>query len=53
MPVYLVGASNKLKEEDLRKIANETGGRYWNINNLQEFFAILRDIYVEEKIRLI
>lgn len=49
VPVYIVGAGKKLKEEDLKKIASDTGGKYWNINDLQEFYAILRDIYEEEK----
>lgn len=49
VPVYIVGAGKKLKEEELKKIASDTGGKYWNINDLQEFYAILRDIYEEEK----
>ena len=51
VPVYIVGAGKKIKSADLKKIANDTGGRYWNIDDLQEFYAILREIYVEEKSR--
>lgn len=49
VPVYIVGAGNNINTTVLKKIANDTGGKYWNISDLSDFFEKLKDIYAIEK----
>lgn len=49
VPVYIVGAGNNIKKDSLKEIADKTGGKYWNINDLNDFYTKLKEIYVLEK----
>lgn len=49
VPVYIVSVGNDIDETSLQKLARETGGRYWNIDDLQDFFEVLKEIYIAEK----
>lgn len=49
VPVYIVGVGNNVSKTELENIANKTGGKYWHINSLQDFYQILMQIYLIER----
>ncbi len=48
VPLYIIGAGDA-DSYGLTDIANRTGGRYWNINDLYDMSQILQSIYTEQK----
>ncbi len=49
VPVYIIGVGSDVDEYTLRDIAEQTGGQYWNINELQDMNEIYNTIYKEQK----
>ncbi|WP_049962177.1 VWA domain-containing protein [Oribacterium sp. FC2011] len=48
VPIYIIGAGS-VDTQTLTYIADQTGGRYWNINDLYDMTEILNEIYSEQK----
>ena len=49
VPVYIVGVGSNVNTSTLTNIAEKTGGKYWNIRSLQDFYKILMEIYKIER----
>lgn len=48
VPIYIVGTADA-ETQVLTRIAQDTGGRYWNINQISDLGQILDEIYKEQK----
>lgn len=48
VPIYIIGAGD-VDSYGLTYIAEQTKGRYWNINDLYDMSGILQSIYTEQK----
>lgn len=48
VPIYIIGTGG-VDTQTLTYIADQTGGRYWNINDLYDMTEILNEIYSEQK----
>ncbi len=48
VPVFIIG-TNDASYSDYDRIAESTGGQYWNINNISDMNQILDQIYDKEK----
>lgn len=48
VPIYIIGAGD-VDSYGLTYIAEQTKGRYWNINDLYDMSSILQNIYTEQK----
>ncbi|MBR2471647.1 MAG: VWA domain-containing protein, partial [Clostridia bacterium] len=49
VPVYTIGVGSQLKEDRLRRIANETGGTYHHIDDISAMSRVYDEIYKEQK----
>lgn len=49
VPVYIIGVSSSVETGTLRSIAEQTGGRYWFIDDLYDLSEIFDEIYSEQK----
>ncbi len=49
VPVYIIGVGRSLDTYTLRSMAEQTGGRYWHINDLYDLQEIFNQIYSEQK----
>ncbi|MGN0968832.1 MAG: VWA domain-containing protein [Oscillospiraceae bacterium] len=49
VPVYIIGVSRGVEESTLRSMAQNTGGRYWYIDDLYDLQEIFDQIYSEQK----
>lgn len=49
VPVYIIGVGWDVEEYTLRTIAENTGGRYWFIDDLYDLTEIFDEIYTEQK----
>lgn len=49
VPVYVIGVGDDVEESCLRTIADETGGKYWFIDDLYDLEEIFEQIYSEQK----
>lgn len=49
VPVYIIGVGGSLDSGTLRSMAENTGGRYWHINDLYDLQQIFDQIYSEQK----
>lgn len=49
VPVYTIGVGGNVNKNVLTNIAEKTGGKYWHINNFQDFYNILMEIYKIER----
>jgi len=49
VPVYTIGVGSNLREADLRRIANSTGGTYHHIDDISSMAQIYEEIYKEQK----
>ncbi len=50
VPIYIVGVSVEAETVDqLRRIAEDTGGRYWSIDDLYDLGQIYSEIYAEQQ----
>ena len=47
VPIFIIGTNGSLS--DYNRIAENTGGQYWNINNISDMNQILDQIYAQEK----
>lgn len=47
VPIFIIGANSSYDDYD--RIAENTGGQYWNINNISDMNQILDQIYAKEK----
>ncbi len=48
VPVYIIGVGYSVEEQTLRYVAEETGGRYWFIDDLYDLTVIFNQIYSEQ-----
>lgn len=48
VPVYIIGVGYDVEEQTLRYVAEETGGRYWFIDDLYDLTEIFNQIYSEQ-----
>lgn len=48
VPVYIIGVGYYVEEQTLRYVAEETGGRYWFIDDLYDLTEIFNQIYSEQ-----
>jgi len=49
VPIFIIGVGSDLDESSLKMLAENTGGAYWNINDLQDLEEIYQSIYQEQK----
>lgn len=49
VPVYIIGVSSSVEENELRQVAEGTGGRYWFIDDLSDLEEIFAEIYAQQK----
>lgn len=49
VPIYTIGVGSSLAENDLRRIANSTGGTYHHIDDISAMSQIYEEIYREQK----
>jgi VWFA-related protein len=49
VPVYIIGVGSAVEASTLRSIAQNTGGRYWYIDDLYDLQEIFNQIYEEQK----
>jgi VWFA-related protein len=49
VPVYIIGVGSGVEASTLRSIAQNTGGRYWYIDDLYDLEEIFNQIYQEQK----
>lgn len=49
IPVYIIGIGSGVSNYDLTDIAEQTGGQYWNINNVSSMDQIYNEIYQAQK----
>lgn len=49
VPVYIIGVGGSVEANVLRRVAEETGGRYWFIDDLYDLSVIFNSIYAEQK----
>lgn len=47
VPIFIIGTNGNTS--DYNYIAENTGGQYWNINNISDMHQILNQIYAQEK----
>lgn len=47
VPIFIIGTNSS--QSDYNRIAENTGGQYWNINNVSDMHQILDQIYAQEK----
>ncbi len=47
VPIFIIGTNSS--QSDYNRIAENTGGQYWNINNINDMHQILDQIYAQEK----
>lgn len=49
VPVYIIGVGSQVDTYTLTNIAQDTGGRYWFIDDLYDLEEIYKTIYAEQK----
>jgi VWFA-related protein len=49
VPVYIIGVGSAVEASTLRSMAQNTGGRYWYIDDLYDLQEIFDQIYEEQK----
>jgi len=49
VPVFIVGVGDYLDNADLRRIAESTGGSYYNVYNFEDIGSLYDDIYRQQK----
>lgn len=47
VPIFIIGTNSSYDDYD--RIAESTGGQYWNINNISDMHQIMDQIYAKEK----
>lgn len=49
IPIYIIGIGDEIDEYTLVKIAESTGGAYWNIDYVSDLYDIYEQIYERQK----
>ena len=49
VPVFIVGVGDSLDSSELRRIAEETGGTYYNVYDFEDMGSLYDDIYRQQK----
>ena len=49
VPVYIIGVGSSIDVNSLMSIANGSGGKYWNIDNVGQLDRAYTDVYTEGK----